>query len=147
MKYVISLPVAALALMIGACSTTQVSPGSAENVPSEWLYGYQAKTEKSSAAIVVTRDSGRNGAGCPIGFLIDGKVAARIDPGQTARFYVEPREHILGIGPLPGGGIFCGVSAPDRREISTNIGPSEEKYFRISVRSGEDPALEPTSMR
>lgn len=147
MKHARLLAVTTLALIVSACSTTQIPASSAEKVPAEWLYAYQNKTDKTSASIVVTRDAGRNGAGCPIGFLIDGKVAARIDPGQTARFYVEPKEHILGIGPVAGGGLFCGVSAPDMREISASVAAAEEKNFRISIRSGEDPSLEPTSMR
>ena len=86
-------------ILIQGCSTTPVAIA-----PAKRLMGFQ---EPKKSAIVVTRDSGSYGSGCYMGLRINDTNAARLDPGELARFYVDPGKVTLNIGGDPMGRFLC----------------------------------------
>lgn len=135
---------AALVLALSGCATSHVPIDKAKPVPPDRLLLAQ-ESVVSGGRLQVTRDSGYMGGGCFIGFYLDGKLAATFDPGEAATFSVPEGEHIVGIGNHGGKGL-CAVDSGYRRETVTIVRPGEVKKFRISVRPGDGPVLEPTSL-
>lgn len=91
--------------------------------------------------LTVTRDSGIKGSMCSVDILIDGTKAGTFSAEETARFYVEPGEHIVG-AKMPGG-ICSGVV----KEVSTEADADERKYYRISFGVGGDLVLQATATK
>jgi len=135
---------AALVLALSGCATTHVPIDKAKPVPADRLLLAQDPLA-IGGTLQVTRDAGYMGGGCFIGFYLDGKLAATFDPGEAATFSVPEGQHIVGIGNHGGKGL-CAVDTGYRRETSTLVRPGEVKKFRISVRPGDGPVLEPTSL-
>lgn len=138
---------AAIAIVFFAlygCATSHVPIDKAKPVPAERLFIAQTSLT-SGGKLQVTRDSGYLAGGCFIGFYLDGELAATFDPGEAATFSVSEGEHIVGIGNHGGKGL-CAIDSGYRRETATIVSPGEVKKFRISVRPGDGPVLEPTSL-
>ncbi|WP_414878790.1 hypothetical protein [Pseudomonas sp. IT-P100] len=127
----ILIGVFALAVLTG-CSTSPLSSENAKAVPVERLLQYQEKSAKNDATVVVTRDSGlMMGGGCHLGFFVDGKLSARLSPGETAKFYVPSGERLLGMGSDPKGNGLCAISSVALREVNATLTPGVVKRFRI----------------
>lgn len=120
-------------LLLTACATTPVPSGKADPVPSSRLFAFQ-KPASSDAVLVVTRDSGFVGGGCNTSVSIDGRKAAEIGAGETAKFYVAAGEHIVGAS-------SCGSGLKERE---TSIKSGSTKKFRISIDSSMSMDLSPT---
>ena len=120
-------------LLLTACATTPVPSGKADPVPSSRLFAFQ-KPASSDAVLVVTRDSGFVGGGCNTSVSIDGRKAAEIGAGETAKFYVAAGEHIVGAS-------SCGSGLKERE---TSIKAGSTKKFRISIDSSMSMDLSPT---
>lgn len=90
---VITAIIAGCALVSG-CSSNPISISEATPVPSDRYY-YAAND--GAAKIVVTRDSGIRASACTVRFTIDGKLAAKMNPGEVATFQLEPGHHVLAI--------------------------------------------------
>ncbi|MDD1002445.1 hypothetical protein [Pseudomonas sp. TNT2022 ID642] len=122
----------AVALLAG-CATSPVPSGKADPVPSSRLFAYQ-KPASDDAVLIVTRDSGFVGSGCNTSVSIDGRKAAEIGAGETAKFYVAAGEHIVGAS-------SCGSGLKERE---ANIKAGATKKFRISIDSSMSMDLSPT---
>ncbi|MFJ2527814.1 hypothetical protein [Pseudomonas helmanticensis] len=120
------------ALMAG-CATSPVPSSEADPVPSSRLFAFQTPANGDSI-LVVTRDTGFVGGGCNTTVSIDGRRAAEIASGETAKFRVAPGEHILSAS-------SCG-SGLKERETNTKAGST--KKFRISIDSAMSMDLSPT---
>lgn len=120
-------------MLLTACATTPVPSGKADPVPSSRLFAYQ-KTASGDAVLIVTRDSGFVGGGCNTSVSIDGRKAAEIGSGETAKFYVSAGEHIVGAS-------SCGSGLKERE---ANIKAGATKKFRISIDSSMSMDLSPT---
>ncbi|MNL25541.1 hypothetical protein D3C87_1470260 [compost metagenome] len=120
----------AVMVLIGlaGCATSPTPPGSAANVPSDELYGFQEQGRENPGKVTVIRDTGFTGSGCDVLVYIDGKRAAKIGPGQKATFYVRPGVVNLGSGPSGTG--LCAGSA--MKTISVNIQIKQENLFRLN---------------
>ena len=117
-------------------STTPISASSAKGVPTDRLRAYQEQSSPDDATLIVTRDVGRAGSGCYSGFMINGKLAARFDVGETARFHVPPGELLLKNGVDPEGRGLCGVPEHHWTVRETIMKPGDRKYFRLSYSPG-----------
>jgi hypothetical protein len=80
---------------MAGCATTPIPASRAKPVPSDRLYAFQEMRENTTSTIVVTRDKGALGSGCYHLLTIDGTLAAKLDVGETAQFYVAPGEVFL----------------------------------------------------
>ncbi|MEE4915775.1 hypothetical protein V2K41_15990 [Pseudomonas alliivorans] len=117
----------AVALVAG-CSTSPISVGQAEPVPSDELYAYQSKPAGENGKVTVIRDSGFVGSGCDIVVYVDGRKAAKIGTGQRASFYLKPGSPSIGAG-LAGSGLCAGAAV---RTISANVQNGHESIYRIT---------------
>jgi hypothetical protein len=122
----------AVALLAG-CATTPVPSGEADPVPSSRLFAFQSPAQGEST-LIVTRDKGFVGGGCNTALSIDGRRAAEIGSGETAKFRVAPGEHIVSAS-------SCGSGLKERE---TSIKAGSTKKFRISIDSAMSMDLSPT---
>lgn len=122
----------AVALLAG-CATSPVPSGEADPVPSSRLFAFQSPAQGEST-LIVTRDKGFVGGGCNTTLSIDGRRAAEIGSGETAKFRVAPGEHIVSAS-------SCGSGLKERE---TNIKAGSTKKFRISIDSSMSMDLSPT---
>lgn len=122
----------AVALLAG-CATSPVPSSEADPVPSSRLFAYQAPTQDDST-LIVTRDKGFVGGGCNTVVSIDGRRAAEIGAGESAKFRVAPGEHIVSAS-------SCGSGLKERE---TSIKAGSTKKFRISIDSAMSMDLSPT---
>jgi len=97
------------------------------------LFAFQTPALGDSI-LVVTRDTGFVGSGCNTTVSIDGRRAAEVASGETAKFRVAPGEHILSAS-------SCGSGLKERE---TNIKAGVTKKFRISIDSAMSMDLSPT---
>ncbi|GGJ78501.1 3-isopropylmalate dehydratase [Pseudomonas matsuisoli] len=118
-----ALPLAILA----GCSSYQVDE--ITPVPSERLMTHQEPAGERGE-VRINRDVGYLGGGCFVEFLIDRQVAARIGRGESASFYVEPGQHIVGIGRDHAGEGLC-AKARLKREKLVTVEPGQRYVFRI----------------
>lgn len=122
----------AFALLAG-CATSPVLSGEADPVPSSRLFAFQA-TVQGDSTLIVTRDKGFVGGGCNTTVSIDGRRAAEIGSGETAKFSVTSGDHIVSAS-------SCGSGLKER---DTSIKPGSTKKFRISIDSAMSMDLSPT---
>jgi len=122
----------AVALLAG-CATSPVPSNEAAPVPSSRLFAFQSQAHGDST-LVVTRDKGFVGSGCNTTVSIDGRRAAEVGSGETAKFRVAPGEHIVSAS-------SCGSGLKERE---TNIKAGGTKKFRISIDSAMSMDLSPT---
>lgn len=127
-----SLLVISLSL-VGGCATSPVPSSEADPVPSSRLFAFQAPAPGDST-LVVTRDKGFVGSGCNTTVSIDGRRAAEVGSGETAKFRVAPGEHIVSAS-------SCGSGLKERE---TNVKAGSTKKFRISIDSAMSMDLSPT---
>lgn len=142
-----SLGIVAVAFALGACTTTSaVSPGQAVAVPADRVFLKSKPEAEGAGAVVVTRDTGFIGAGCRLGLFVNGDLAVSFEPGETARIALAPGEYLVGAG-FPKGAGLCAMHAGEPREISIILAAGNVRYYRIGVRNGDGPMIEPTSQR
>jgi hypothetical protein len=140
MMKVLYLSVALFGLI--GCSSTVVPPSQAKWAPAERIFKFQDSTQNKPNLIVI-RDSGFGGAGCFASVYIDGVVAAKLDPGEKAIFYVDSGDRAVGAG-LEGRGL-CGASG-ERQERYITLKPNEHKYLRVFTSADGDMDIRPTTL-
>lgn len=134
----------AVALLAG-CSTSAVSPSEAKPVPKDRILSFTAKPKEAYGTVIVTRDTGFMGGGCFVAIHIDGKLAARIDTGEVARFYLPAGDHLVGMGIDKQGGGLC--SWTDMlKEQSAILKEGQVKRFRIGGDSQSGLDIRPSSI-
>lgn len=121
------------AVLISGCASVPPAPSEVREAPKERIRAYQEKTDKTNATIVVTRDTGMIGSGCYLAVSIDGKLAARLNPSEMAKFYVEPGEILLKSSLDPEGKGLCGAHLNDFTQRETILRSNETKAFRLSI--------------
>lgn len=129
------LVISVIVFLSAACSSTPVSSSQAKPVPATRLLAFDAPHENINSKIIVTRDAGYAGSACFAAFSINGKLAARYGVAETATFYVQPGEAVLGYTfNDPEGSTLCNLGAEDRWiQRETVLRPGETKYFRLTL--------------
>lgn len=131
MKKLLMLSIIAVALT--GCATTPISSTIAKPAPAERLLAFQAPLSEPSGLLTVTRDVGHLGSACLYAISINGTLAARLDVGEKASFYVPPGEILLRSGSDPQGKGLCGFDKNVWTQRETQLKPGETKYFRMSL--------------
>lgn len=121
--------VLSIALLGCANMSTPVPFAIAKPVPQERLLAFQKPSSDSNATLVMIRDSGFFGGGCYHAIWIDGVLAAKLDPEETATFYVTPGEHLLRVGNVGAG--LCVRFANNWVQRETTVRPNQRKFFRV----------------
>ncbi len=126
------ISITTILLTLTACATTAVP-----QTPSSRLLAFQEPTDKTRSSIIVNRDNGFLGGGCFYGVEINGKLAARLDVGEQARFYVEPGQIKIRAARDPLGIGLCALGGHVWVTREFEIKPNEVRFFRISLSLGE----------
>ena len=126
---------ASLVLMgLFGCNTTPTSPSETQPAAPDRVLSFQERSAANAATIVVTRDQGFTlGGGCFYALFINGTLAARFEPGETASFYVEPGEILLRVGRDPYGRGLCAVQQDEWTQRETLMRAGETKHFRLLI--------------
>lgn len=117
----------AVALLAG-CATSPTPSGEAKPAPASQLSAYQSKPSGSYGTLQVIRDSGHTGSLCSMAVFIDGKQAAKLDPGQKASFYL-PLDSVSVGAAYTGSGI-CSMGA-DRVEREATVKDGVVRKYRV----------------
>lgn len=97
------------------------------------VLAFQTPSGEKTATLTVVRDEGIVGSACYCAVYINQVLAARLDVGEFARFYVEPGEVLLRVGWDPQGKGLCGLSADNWTQRETFLKSGEKKSFRLSI--------------
>ncbi|WP_256594814.1 hypothetical protein [Pseudomonas sp. OV226] len=124
--------------LLSGCATSPTPSSQAKPVPPERLFAFQAQAEAAHGTLVVTRDTGLTGSACNTILYIDGSKSAEIAPGETARFYLEPGERIIGVNSTQ----FCGGGLKERSLV---LDAGAVKKYRISIDTSFSMDLAPTA--
>ena len=140
----------ALMAMLSGCvmPTKQPQASAVKAVPGDRLLGFQQQSDKTGTAHV-TRDVGMIGAGCLLGILVDGQLAATLDTGERATLHLPAGTHLLTPSWVKGRGL-CGAfydekrMAARRRTAEVTIVAGATKSYRIHTNTDGESTLEPT---
>ena len=125
----------------GTIKTNQVTTSEASVVPADRVFSLQVQTE-GTVPISVIRDTGHLGGGCYLAIEAYGKLVARLDTGETVRFFLVPGEHELTVASDPMGRGLCAVGFTSVTE-KHQIQKEGKNLFRLSSRMYRRPELEP----
>jgi hypothetical protein len=123
-------------VIFAGCATTPISPTTATPAPNERILAFQQKTPSTTATLIVTRDEGFKGSGCYCSLFVNGTLAARLDAGETSRFFLAPGEILLRVGRDPQGKGLCGAGQDYWTQRETILRHGEIKYFRLLIDAG-----------
>lgn len=126
-----ALFVIAVTTFLSGCASPP-TVGEAVPVPNNRLLAYQVEDEGKDAAVTVVRESSFQGGVCYFGVYVDGKLVARVDNNEKARFYLKPGRRLIGVGSDPQGAANCSGNSSYRREVATWVEAGERQTFRIS---------------
>lgn len=125
--------IATFTFLVG-CASMPIAPSVAKQVPNDRLLAFQQKTPNTTSTLVVTRDEGSGrGSGCYCSLDINGTLAARLDVGETTRFFLDPGVIRLRVVRDSQGSGLCGAGQMYWTELETNLRPGEIKYFRLLI--------------
>lgn len=133
------------AAILAGCTINQTTYEQATPVESSRLLAYQAPIDEPSGVLLVTRDGGILGSGCYLGVFVNGKLSARIGPGERAKFLVPAGDNLIGSGGDPKGNGLCGIGGITTREVAASAKSGEIKRFRISGDMNSGFSLSPSS--
>lgn len=119
-------------LLIIGCATSPVLINQATQAQSDRILAFQ-KSMPNYARIIIIRDKGFMGGGCFYAVFIDGRLAARLDTGEKAVFYVPPGEVLLKAGHDPYGKALCTGWGNEWTQRETLMKPFQTKLFRLSI--------------
>ena len=122
-----------IVLVLTGCATTPIPATEAKQAPSNRLLAYQEKNAETTSTLVVTRDTGFLGGGCYYSVSIKGTLAARLDTGETSRFFLPPGEILLRAGRDPQGKGLCAAGQDEWTQRETILRQNEIKFFRLSI--------------
>jgi hypothetical protein len=115
-------------------ATQPTPPEKVRQTPSERLLAFQDPSEGASATAVVTRDMGLFGVACHYAVVIDGSLAARLNSGETARFYLVPGEVRMKAARDPDAEGPCSVGqGEDPSELVVELRANETRRFRLHI--------------
>lgn len=115
-------------VLLAGCATSPTPSGEARQAPQSQLFAYQNKPSGTYGTLQVIRDSGHTGSLCSMAVFIDGKQAAKLDPGQKASFYLSSDS--VSVGAAYTGSGICSMGA-DRIEREAIVKDGAVKKYRV----------------
>ena len=115
-------------------ATQPTPPGKVTQAPRERLLAFREPSEGASAVAVVTRDMGLFGAACHYAVVINGTVAARLNSGEAAHFYLMPGEARMKAAPDPDATGLCSIGqGEDSSGLLVDLRANETRHFRLHI--------------
>jgi len=102
---------------VSGCATSPISSVEAKQAPASQLSAYQYQPSGAFGTVQVIRDTGHTGSLCSMAVFIDGKQAAKLDPGQKASFYLPPDSVSVGAAYTGSGICSMGAARVEREAI------------------------------
>lgn len=122
-------------VLLAGCSTSTPSLDETDQVPKERLYNYQFRDD-GDAFLVVSREREFLGSVCNTRLIIDSRLAAEIQAGESARFRLPAGLRVVSV---QGDGI-CRGEAPKQ---VVHVQNGQTTHYRITVDSGLNIGLVP----
>ncbi|EJP77028.1 TPA: hypothetical protein ACOENG_002424 [Stenotrophomonas maltophilia] len=141
------IPTLLIAGLSGCMPTKQASPEQIKDAPTARIFPIGAQGEPTGT-ITVTRDVGFVGSGCYMGVMVDGKMAAHLDPAERLSLVLAEGRHVLTATPVQGRGL-CGVLQSEktnnsrRRSTEINVRAGATQAYRLYSSAEEFPVIEP----
>lgn len=135
------------ALALSGCMPTKQPPAAeVVPVPADRLFPIDF-SNGHTGTVTITRDVGFVGSGCYLGVLVNGQMAAHLDPGERVTLELTATRHILTATWIKGRGL-CGVMseksmAARRRSTEILLGIGAIQHYRIYTTTEEYPVIEP----
>jgi len=123
--------IAALVILLAACSTTPVTKATATRVPPSRIYAPQFVTQQAGATARVSffRDSGFVGGGCTHTIFVNGVRAFAIEPAEYIVLYLQPGRYLFQL--KTGAGICPDIDISQ----ATTLEPGSNEAYRILLPS------------
>ncbi|WP_157889339.1 hypothetical protein [Chromobacterium subtsugae] len=118
-------------LGLGACATQPVSFTAAKPVDPAKIFDEGS----GAAAVLVKRDSGFTGGCCDVRIFVNGKLRAKVGPGEVVALRSTPGRVIIG-AEFPAGGL---------KEIETILDADHPNKFRVLIDSAMSTSIVPTA--
>jgi hypothetical protein len=115
----------------------------ASQVPSSRLLAYQQE-KAGDTRLIVTRDRGFMASGCFLALAIEGTIAARFDPEETATFFVPNGKVQMAVVPDPSARGLCSVNSWDPVLDNYELKVDGRNSFRISLGAYRRPRVVPS---
>lgn len=114
-------------IALSACHSRAIPVREAKTAPQVRVFDYQ---QSADSTLIVMRDQGVVGSGCDASVFINGKVVAKLEPGEMAKFHLNTGDWIIGAS-LESAGL-CALN-PVRQERETILKKGDTKVFRVSM--------------
>lgn len=147
MKGSILAALAAASLCGCIMPTKQPQPQQVREAPAERVFLKGTDNGQTGEAVVV-RDVGFVGSGCFLGVMVDGTMAAHLDPGEKVVLPLAPGRHVLTATPVQGRGL-CGAlqtdksNAAHRRSVEIYVEAGQSRSYRLLTPVEDYPYIEP----
>ncbi|MDR2958314.1 MAG: hypothetical protein LBV10_02120 [Stenotrophomonas sp.] len=141
------VPALLIAALSGCMPTKQASPEQIKDAPAARIFPIDAQGEPTGT-VTVTRDVGFVGSGCYLGVMVDGKMAAHLDPAERLSLALAEGRHVLTATPVQGRGL-CDVLQSEktnntrRRSTEINVRAGATQAYRLYSSAEEFPVIEP----
>ena len=119
-------------LLVVACTTTPGPLGEANLTPNARLMAFQAVSPDNTSTITLLRDTEIVGSACYLMVYVNATLAAKMDTGELAKFYIPPGPLFLWVGPEKKEKGFCQEGEGYSAQIDTTMKDHEEKNFRVT---------------
>ncbi len=139
------LPLLLTAMLTSCAATRPIALQDATPVPVERIFAFKGPADDSTGAVIVVRDMGHMGGGCPMGFYVDGELAAHVRKGETVALTIPAGNHVLGAGPEGDGVCSWNNEAAKRREISLAVQAGGRTKIRLAYTQQGDAIVSPTA--
>lgn len=119
--------------LAAACATRPVALTEAKPVPVDRVFAYSQAHVGPSGTVVIVRDAGHMGGGCPLALYVDGVLAAHVRTSETVTLTVPAGNHIFGGGPAGSGMCAWRDEAAHRRETSQEVKAGSRIKIRLAM--------------
>lgn len=120
-------------MLAAACATSPVTLTDAKPVPADRVFAYSQARSGPSGTVVIVRDAGHMGGGCPLALYLDGALAAHVRASETVTLTVPAGNHIFGAGPAGSGMCSWRDESAHRRETSQEIKENSTIKIRLAM--------------
>jgi hypothetical protein len=136
----LALALGCLAMLAG-CTTTAVDSSKAASAPPDRVFGGEALTGRpGKATVIVTRDSGFQGAACFLRILVEATPVADLARGEKVVLHLSPGEHVLSVSTKG----LCGGKIA---ETKATLAAGQTATFRVGFGFGfGDVFVRPTAL-
>lgn len=135
------------AALCGCMPTKQAAPEQVRDAPVERIFAI-AEQQEPTGTITVVRDVGFVGSGCFLGLMVDGKIAAHLEPAERVALQLSAGRHVLTATFVQGRGL-CGALQSEksnqarRRSTEVVVVAGQTQAYRMYTVAEAGPVVEP----